>query len=62
MCIFDPEFIGEVVKALRNFIFLPTLKAKLAPGSYNLSQKYSRKLCTDETFAFITNIVSQKRG
>ena len=59
---FDPESPHEIADVLRTLIEDVGLRAKLAQRAYEKAKQYSWKRCADETFAFISKNVRERRS
>jgi glycosyltransferase involved in cell wall biosynthesis len=55
---FEPESAADIVRALRELIDSPTLRARLAHGSFNRARNYSWTRCASETFNFLAQIAA----
>ncbi len=58
---FDPEQPIDIARALRELVFSPQLRMKLAQASYASAQNYSWRRCAKETFQFLNSVVRTYR-
>ena len=56
---FDPEKPAEIAATLRELIYSPELRMKMAQHSFDRSQVFSWQRCADDTFRFIAEIADQ---
>lgn len=59
---FDPEKPAEIAAALRELIYSPELRMRMAQASYERAQQYSWHRCANETFGFLAEIAQLKIG
>ncbi|MEI6066075.1 MAG: glycosyltransferase family 1 protein [Methylococcaceae bacterium] len=59
---FNPEKPLEIVRALRELIASPQLRAELARTSSERSRQFTWQHCTDDTFAFLAKIALQHKA
>jgi glycosyltransferase involved in cell wall biosynthesis len=58
---FDPERPAEIASAIRTLFDSPELRSRLASESFEKSQSYSWKRCSDETFSFLALASNSKK-
>lgn len=58
---FDPERVTDIVRALRELIECPELRARLSTASHMRAQAYSWRRCSDETFRFNAGVAASAR-
>lgn len=59
---FDPEDPDDIVRALRELIASPELRAEKAQMAFERAQRYSWRRCADETFAFLARVANGARS
>jgi glycosyltransferase involved in cell wall biosynthesis len=57
---FDPENAADIARALRELIDSPTLRARLAQGSFDRARVYSWDRCAGETFEFLAEVAASR--
>jgi glycosyltransferase involved in cell wall biosynthesis len=56
---FDPEKPRDIARALHELLDSPQLRMELAQACHERAQQFSWQRCADETFKFLTSVVSR---
>jgi glycosyltransferase involved in cell wall biosynthesis len=56
---FDPESTPDIARALRELVDSPTLRGKLAQGSFDRARVYSWTSCAAQTFEFLAEVAAK---